>query len=314
MTRHRQGAVLLVIVVAAWGLTWPVNKVLLESLPPLWMVALRAALATVALFVISIVRRRLTVPSPADVPIVLSITLLHMVGFVVLANVGLELVPTGRTVVLAYTTPLWVTPAARIFLKERLTPRRIIGILAGIAGLVALFNPLAFDWSDHRAVFGNLAIVAAAILWAANIVHIRHHDWRATPFELLPWEMLLATLILVPLAFASGSVPTAAWDAQLVLLMLYSAAVGAALAYWALAVANRNLPAITTSLGLLATPVVSIVIATLWLGETVTVSLVLAVLLVLGGIALGATSAQSARLEERRRHALMHNQHMRETT
>ena len=305
---------MLLIVVAAWGLTWPVNKQLLESLSPLWMVALRAALATVALFVISIARGRLVVPSLADVPIVLSITLLHMVGFVVLANVGLELVPTGRTVVLAYTTPLWVTPAARIFLKERLTPRRVVGVLAGIAGLVALFNPLAFDWSDHRAVFGNLAIVAAAILWAANIVHIRRHEWQATPFELLPWEMLLATLILVPLAFASGNVPTAPWDAQLVALMLYSAAVGAALAYWALAVASRDLPAITTSLGLLATPVVSIVIATLWLGEAVTVSLAVAVLLVLGGIALGATGAPSARLEERRRHTLMDNEQVRETT
>ena len=115
---------MLLIVVAAWGLTWPVNKQLLQSLSPLWMVALRAAIATVALFVIAIARRRLVLPTRADVPVVLSITLLHMVGFVVLANVGLELVSTGRTVVLAYTTPLWVAPAARIFLHERLTPRR----------------------------------------------------------------------------------------------------------------------------------------------------------------------------------------------
>ena len=109
---------MLLIVVAAWGLTWPVNKQLLQSLSPLWMVALRAAVATVALFVIAIARRRLVLPTRGDMPVVLSITLLHMVGFVVLANVGLELVSTGRTVVLAYTTPLWVAPAARIFLHE----------------------------------------------------------------------------------------------------------------------------------------------------------------------------------------------------
>jgi len=126
--------------------------------------------------------------------------------------------------------------------------------------------------------------------------------------------MLLATLILVPLAFASGNVPTAPWDAQLVALMLYSAAVGAALAYWALAVASRDLPAITTSLGLLATPVVSIVIATLWLGEAVTISLVLAVLFVLGGIALGATGATTARSADQRRHGLIDHQQVRETT
>ena len=110
--------------------------------------------------------------------------------------------------------------------------------------------------------------------------------------------MLLATLLLVPLAFASSSPPTVSWDARLVALMLYSAVVGAALAYWATAVASRDLPAITTSLGLLATPVLSIVIATLWLGEAVTLSLAVAVLLVLGGIALGTTGARGARHEE----------------
>ena len=31
----------LVTVVLAWGLTWPVNKVILNSLAPLWAVAIR---------------------------------------------------------------------------------------------------------------------------------------------------------------------------------------------------------------------------------------------------------------------------------
>jgi drug/metabolite transporter (DMT)-like permease len=46
---------------------------------------------------------------------------------------------------------------------------------------------------------------------------------------------------------------------------------------------------VTTSLGLLATPVVAIVVATLWLGEKPTLSLAVAVVLILGGVALGAT-------------------------
>ena len=63
---------------------------------------------------------------------------------------------------------------------------------------------------------------------------------------------------------------------------------GTALAYWATAMASMTLPAVTTSLGLLATPVVSTTVATLWLGEPVTLSLVAAMILILGGIALGA--------------------------
>jgi drug/metabolite transporter (DMT)-like permease len=287
--RRREGVVLLLVVVVAWGLTWPVNKVLLESLPPLWLAALRSAIATVALFLIALARGRLVAPSRVDLPVVLSITLLHMVGFVVLANIGLQLVPTGRSVVLAYTTPLWVTPGAWLLLGERLTARRLAGVVGGIAGLVILFNPLAFDWADPSAVLGNGAIVGAALLWAASILHIRAHRWRATPFELVPWEALLATVILAPIAALGGSLPPVVWDARLVLLMLYSAVPGTALAYWAIAMASRNLPAVTTSLGLLGTPVVSLVVATIWLGETVTASLIVAVLLILGGVAIGST-------------------------
>jgi drug/metabolite transporter (DMT)-like permease len=180
-----------------------------------------------------------------------------------------------------------VTPGASLFLKERLTARRGLGVIMGVLGLIALFNPVAFDWGDRRAVLGNIAIVGAALLWAANILHIRGHKWHSPAFELVPWETLLATLILTPIAFASSSIPDVEWNATLVLLLLYSGVPGTALAYWAIAMASRNLPAVTTSLGLLATPVVSVVIATFWLGETLSPSLVVAIVLILGGVTIG---------------------------
>jgi drug/metabolite transporter (DMT)-like permease len=244
---------------------------------------------TVAVFALAGLTGRLAAPRPADVPVVLSITLLHMVGFVVLANVGLQLVPTGRSVVLAYTTPLWVMPGARLFLGEPLTPRRIAGVIVGLAGLVVLFNPLAFDWTDRGSVLGHLAILGAAMLWAGSILHVRGHRWQGTTFDLIPAEMLLATVVLLPLAAAFGGELAVAWDARLVTLLLYSAIPGTVLAYWAVAGAGRLLPAVTTSLGLLGTPVVSVIIAALWLGEAPTLSLLAAVVLILGGVALGAS-------------------------
>jgi drug/metabolite transporter (DMT)-like permease len=288
-TARRQGVVALVIVVVAWGLTWPVNKVVLQSLSPLWAVILRSAIATVALFALTAAQGRLTWPPREDLPVLLSITLLHMVGFNLLASWGLGLVPTGRTVVLAYTTPLWVTPAAALFLREPLTTRRVLGVLVGLAGLVTLFNPLALDWSDRTVVLGNLAILAGALLWAVSILHIRAHRWRSTPFALIPWETLLSTLLLVPVALAGGTWPHVDWRPSFVLLLLYLGIVGTAVAYWAAATASRHLPAVTTSLALLATPVLSVITATLWLGEALTLSLVAAIVLVLGGVALGAT-------------------------
>jgi len=286
---RRQGLLALAIVIAAWGLTWPVNKVVLATLSPLWAVALRSAIATIALFALTASRGRIGWPPRQDLPVLLSITLLHMVGFNLLTSWGLGLVPTGRTVVLAYTTPLWVTPGAVLFLREPITARRAVGVLMGLAGLVTLFNPLALDWSDRDVVLGNLAILAGALLWALSILHIRAHRWASTPFALIPWETLLATAILLPIALTTAAPAPADWTPSFIALLLYLGIVGTAVAYWATATASRNLPAVTTSLGLLATPVVSVITATLWLGEPLTLTLVIAIVLVLGGVAIGST-------------------------
>jgi drug/metabolite transporter (DMT)-like permease len=286
---RRQGLLALVIVIVAWGLTWPVNKVVLATLSPLWAVTLRSAIATIALFALTAWRGRIAWPPRQDLPVLLSITLLHMVGFNLLASWGLGLVPTGRTVVLAYTTPLWVTPGAALFLREPLTARRAVGVLIGLAGLVTLFNPLALDWSDRDVVLGNLAILAGALLWAVSILHIRAHRWVSTPFALIPWETLLATVLLLPIALATPPPAPADWTPSFIVLLLYLGIMGTAIAYWATATASRNLPAVTTSLGLLATPVVSVITATLWLGEPLTLTLVIAIVLVLGGVAIGSS-------------------------
>jgi drug/metabolite transporter (DMT)-like permease len=138
-------------------------------------------------------------------------------------------------------------------------------------------------------VLGNGAILLGALLWAASILHIRAHRWQSTPFDLVPWEMLLATVLLTPLAFATSPPPLAHWEVRVIALLLYAGIPGTAVAYWATAAASRALPAVTTALGLLITPVLSTVIATLWLGEPITLSLVVAIVLILGGVALGTT-------------------------
>jgi drug/metabolite transporter (DMT)-like permease len=212
------------------------------------------------------------------------------VGFGVFAAWGLRMVPTGRSVVLAYTTPLWVVPGAALFLGERLTTRRVVGVVAGLVGLLVLFNPLAFDWTRREAVLGNLAILVAALLWAASILHIRGHRWRTSPFDLLPWVTLLATAVLTPVAHRIAGPPAFAVDGTLAALLIYAGVPGTALAYWAVAMASRHLPAITTSLGLLATPVVSTVVAALWLQEMPTADVLAAMGLILSGIAIGATA------------------------
>jgi len=72
-----------------------------------------------------------------------------------------------------------------------------------------------------------------------------------------------------------------------VLLFAYGGVFGVALAYWAMAMVNRSLPAVTTSLGVLATPVVGVLTAIVVLDEPLSLALLAAMALILGGIALG---------------------------
>lgn len=274
-------------VVLAWGFTWPVTKVLVQSITPLWTVALRSLISGVVLLGLLLAQGKLVVPRRGDVPIVFGIALPHMVAFSALVALGIQFVPAGRAIVLGYTTPLWVIPAARLILGEPITRRHLAGGALAFAGLMLMFNPAAFDWSDRRALLGNGLLLLAAACWGVSIVHVRAHKWISTPFELVFWETLLATILLVLVALFFEGVPQIEWTPSLVLLLLYGGVCGNALAYWAMAMVNRSLPAATTSLGLLATPVVGTLSAVLALGETVTLPLLIAMTLILGGIALG---------------------------
>jgi drug/metabolite transporter (DMT)-like permease len=288
----RTAAALFAIVVLTWGTSWPVTKLIVQSIPPLWATAFRCMIAAAALLPLLWLQGKLIIPCRRDLPVVLSIALLHMVAFATLVAAGLRFVPAGKAIVLGYTTPLWVAIGASIFLGERITKWRVIGIAAGLAGLGVIFNPLSFDWGDRGAIIGCGLILLAAFCWAVNIVYVRTHRWIATPFQLLLWEVIIAGATLSTLAASLEGWPRITWDMRLLGLLLYSGLCGTALAYWAMVLVNRSLPAMTTSLGVLATPIVGILSAAVVLGEPITASLLIAVGLVTGGIAIGTLQAK----------------------
>ncbi|MBV8924244.1 MAG: DMT family transporter [Bradyrhizobium sp.] len=278
---------LFAVVVVCWGLNWAVTKTIVQSVSPLWATAIRTAVASAALLVLLLARRQFIIPRRGDVPVVCAIALLHMVAFSALVAFGLRLVPVGRSIVLGYTTPLWVVPGAWLFLKEPMTRSRLAGTACGLLGLIVLFNPVALDWNDRTALTGSLWILLAALCWAANILYVRAHRWLSTPFQLAFWQTLLATLVLSVMALLCDGVPQIAWSPRLAVSFLYGGIFGTALAYWAMAVVNRSLPATTTSLGILATPVLGVVSSAVALGERIDASLVIAMVLILAGIAIG---------------------------
>ncbi|MGJ7525808.1 DMT family transporter [Variovorax sp. GB1P17] len=286
---------LLATVAIVWGINWPVGKATLAYLPPIWTVALRTAVGALAVLVLCVLTRRLVLPRRADIPVILSVGVLHMTAFSVLCSVGLQHVSAGRSVVLAYTTPLWVVPGAWLLLGEVPTRWRLLGAGLGLAGLLLIFNPLSFDWHDRRAVAGNAAVLLAALSWAGSILYVRAHKWVTPPFELVFWHALLASCLLLPMAVAIEGMPHIEWNLTLASQLLYGGLFGIALASWAMTTVNRMLPATTTSLGLLGVPVIGIVCSSIALREPLSVALLAALGLILGGIALGMVRSSSSR-------------------
>ncbi|MEB6659819.1 DMT family transporter [Achromobacter ruhlandii] len=284
---RRQALSLLIVVVLAWGFTWIVSKLLLQYMTPLWAVAARSVVGAAALLALGLALRRVAWPVRADIPVILSVGLLHMGAFAALVSLGLQYVPAGRSVVLAYTTPLWVIPAARVFLGEPIGRGRQLGLALGLLGLAVIFNPLAFDWGNHEAVFGNGLVLLAALCWAANIVYVRAHRWVTPPFELAFWQALLASGVLAAVAWAAEGAPRVVWHADLAWLLGYGGVFGIAVAYWAAVNVNRSLPAGVTAIGLLGVPVVGLLCSAAMLHEPLTLPLSLGMALIVGGIAAG---------------------------
>ena len=283
----RTALVLFAIVILAWGFNWTVTKLTIESVTPLWMIAIRSGLAAVVLLVVTFAAGELRLPKRGDWPVVCSISILHMTAFASLMAIGIQTVPAGRSIVLGYTTPLWVTPMALLVLGERVTRVRAAGVALGMAGLAVMFNPLTFDWGNTRALVGNGLILLSAFCWAISIIHTRAHRWISTPFQLVFWEVLLATAVLGVLALIFEGLPAIVWNTRLVLLFGYGGVIGVALAYWAMAMVNRSLPAVVTSLGVLATPVVGVLTSMVVLNEPVSQPRVVALAMIIGGIAIG---------------------------
>jgi drug/metabolite transporter (DMT)-like permease len=281
----RRAYLLLAAVVVLWGVNWPVMKIGLAYIDPVWFVVIRMFLGAALFFAWQLASSGIAVPGRGDVPIILSIGLLQIGLYLVLITVGLRYVPAGRSAVLSYTTPLWVVPGA-LLLGEKLTAARLAGLALGLAGIAVLFEPGEIEWSDRTVLFGNLCLVFAAFAWAIAILHIRFHRWHLSPLALMPWHLLLAGIAVLPLALAAEGRPHIVWSAEFWAVLIYNGPLTTCFCVWATITIGRILPAITTSLVLLAVPVVGLAASTLWLGETLTAGLLIGMALIGAGVGL----------------------------
>lgn len=284
--------VLLALPIVAWALSWPAIKVGVASVPPIWYACFRYAIAAACLFALLAAQRKLAFPPRQDWTLVAVSGAFQMAAYSALTAYALTILPPGRASVLAFSTPIWVVPAAAWWLRERMSTRGLLGVGLGVAGALAIAGP-SLHANAGREMLGYGLLLVAAAAWAISIVAVRAHRFASSTLALAPWQMLLAACLLLPPAagIEGGPRPLGAVAAA---SLAYVGTVATAFAYWAVVEAGSRVPATTLSMALLATPALGILLSAVLLGESIGASLVAGVVLVGAGIRLASVSRRAS--------------------
>lgn len=281
----RVGIAMLLITVFAWGLNWPLMKVMFTYMPPFSIRAVSGFLGAGAAAGIAAWRgERLLPPAGQWVPLISS-AMLNFASFMFFATVALLWLDASEAVIIAYTLPIWAALFAWPVLGERLTARRLLALCAGMGGVVILMAGEPLNVSTEK-LPGVAAALAAAILFALGTVLAKRRPLRMPPVAAVAWQAGLGTLPMLPPAILLehpvwSSAPAIVW-----FCVAWMALMGLCVAYLAWFRALAILAASTAAIGALLVPVVGVFSSALILHEPLGPRQLLALGLTIAGVVL----------------------------
>ncbi len=277
---------LFLLVILVWGIGWPITKMGLYNMPPLWYAFSRILLGLIAFTPFALITKNIAIPKRQDLVHIFSVGLLLIALFQIFANVGLSHISAGRSTMLIYTTQIWTIPIAYLIFREPITRNHLFSLLLGLLGIIILFSPFGINWHDRSQILGNSLMLLAAFVWSINMVITRYKKWMSSPLQLLFWQLLvgLIPLLLAGLFFAPH--PIIHWNMTLIFSLLFTGVLGTAFGIWGMIVISKELPITTTSLSLIAIPLVGILSSSIILNEKITVVMMVGLACIFGGIFL----------------------------
>jgi drug/metabolite transporter (DMT)-like permease len=160
---------LMVLMVAIWGLNFPVVKYGSRVMPALAYNGVRIALAAIILLGVAYftVRSR---PSRRDILLLLGLGVLGNGVYQLLFLGSVVNTDVGIAAILLATSPAFIALFSRFFGLGVISRRCALGIVLSLAGvaMIALTSRVAANGSSS--VLGNMLAVLAAILWALYAV------------------------------------------------------------------------------------------------------------------------------------------------
>lgn len=137
-------------------------------------------------------------------------------------NIAAQSVPASFMAVINAMTPLFGALIARLWLKEHLTPARVLGLFFGFTGiLVLVWSDLSMDGTGIGP--GVLTCLTASLSYGYAACYTTRYLKGVDPLAMAAGSVTAAALLLLPLAvytWPSSPVSAAAWGAALALALL----------------------------------------------------------------------------------------------
>ena len=285
----REYAVLLVATLV-WGAVHPTVKFALGELSPMQLALLRPACACFVLMLAVLASRRAGRLLEELRAAPGTLVLLGVLGFALsggLTSLALSYLPAGITSLFTNTSPLIVVCAGLVLARRQIGHLEVGGALVGFGGLALLTLSDAQLSGDLGAtLLGTGVALGSAACWAIYTGLARRLA-RADPIVTTALTSAIGSLAVGVVALPSqdwGRLVRA--STPVLLATLWAGAVSTGCTYVAWSYALRRLPAVVVAPFGYLIPVSALTISHVWLGEPLTLPVVLGGGLVLAGVAL----------------------------
>jgi drug/metabolite transporter (DMT)-like permease len=281
-----RGAALTLLLSALWGANPVAIKAGLAYVPPLRLAWMRFALGglVVLAYALRIGHRSAFAVRPGEWGVLWSVGLLFSVQ-IGLMNIGVNLTTAAHASLLVNTYAIHTVVFAHFFIPgDRLSARKLGGILVAYGGIVLLFVP---DFSlESATLVGDLTISASALLLGERIVYLARAVQTLDPIKLLVYQSAIGSgcFLLVSLWWEAG-VPTH-YTLPLAMSLFYQGAIVAGFNFVMNMYLLQTYRPSALAAWFLTTPIFGVVVANLIAGDALTPTLLLSTLMVAAGIGL----------------------------
>lgn len=281
------GAMLVMIgLCAIWGMGQIAIKVGNQGISPLWQAGLRSAGASLVILAWMALRRIPIRPVPGRWKWRLLIGAAFASEFICL-YIGIGMTTAAHATLLLYSAPFFVALGGHFLLNDRLNQMRLIGLVLAFAGVSLALGGPGSRSGGEATLLGDALCLAGGLGWASTTIILRASPLKTEPPERTLLDQLsVSAVILLAVSWVIGEPGVFAPSPAVWAAFAYQTIMVASISYLGWFVMVQRYSPATVSAFSFITPVFGVIFAVLALGEAPTLSVLLALLLIAGGIRL----------------------------